>query len=338
MMKSEAMWREMRGEQLATSGWRSRRASAAGYPIELALQPQSGMLAIVLPAELGSGPVRRHWPESRGLEVNAMLLDGRTCRLVKLREPAFEEVFCAFADDVVQRILPHQDSAGAVQELLGRLTVWQQFLAAIGTPLAPAARRGLWGELHVLVHHLAPIVGIEAAVRAWTGDSPNHQDFQLAGGALEVKLTTSKQPQSIRITSERQLDYRGDGQLILHVVIANEDEQSCGAGSSLNSIIQELKTLVGTNTALWLQLSEVLLRRGWVDRPDAGFDTPRWLVRSEHAFRVAEGFPRITEAMLASGVGDVNYALSLAACESFRVSCPEVYQTLCQTPPRDSLP
>ena len=336
-MKSEALWREMRGEDLSVSGWRSRRASSTGYPIELALQPQSGMLAILLPADLGSGPVRRHWPESRGLEVNAMLLDGRSCLVVKLREPAFEEVFCVFADDVVQRVLPHQVSADAVQELLGRLRVWQQFLAAISAPLAPAARRGLWGELHVLVHHLAPMTGVEGAVRAWTGDSPNHQDFQLAAGALEVKLTTSKQPQSIRITSERQLDDAGHGNLILHVVIANEDEQSSGPGSSLNSIIEELKILIGSNTALWLHVSEVLLHRGWVDRSDGSFDAPRWLVRSEHSFRVTQGFPRITEAMLPSGVGDVNYALSLAACEPFRVSCPEVFRTLCQAPPRESL-
>jgi hypothetical protein len=336
-MRSEAIWREMRGEAHSISGWRSRRASATGYPIELALQPQSGMLAIVLPAELGPGPVRRHWPESRGLEVNAIVMDARTCLVVKLREPAFEEVFCVFADDVVQRILPQTDSLGAVQELLGRLNVWQQFLAALAEPLALAARRGLWGELHVLVHHLAPMVGVEQAVRAWTGDSPNHQDFQLAGGALEVKLTTSKQPQSIRITSERQLDYRGHGDLILHVVIANENEQSSGAGSSLNSIIQELQSLIGTNTALWLHVCDVLLRRGWIDRSDGRFDAPRWLVRSEHTFRVVEGFPRITEAMLASGVGDVNYALSLAACEPFRVSCSEVLCSLCQAPPREPL-
>jgi hypothetical protein len=332
-MKSESIWQEMRGENAIASGWRSRRATPEGYPIELAFQPSTGILAIVLPVDLGRGDSRRHWPECRGLEVQAQILDARSCLVVKLREPEFEEVFSIFADDVVRRIVQHDSSEAAIRELLGRLRVWQQFLAAMAEPMTLAARRGLWGELYVLVRHLAPIVGVEMAALGWTGASPKHQDFQLVAGAVEVKLTTAKQPQSIRITSERQLDYRGPGMLALHIIVADEDEQSNGNGSSLNSVIRELRELIGNNTALWLEVSEELLNRGWVETRATLFDSPAWHIRAEHTFRVGGGFPRITEAMLPPGVGDVNYALGLSACEEYRVGTSDFLQTLCGRAP-----
>ncbi len=49
---------------------------------------------------------------------------------------------------------------------------------------------------------------------AWRGPEPAHQDFQFTSGAVEVKATAAKQPQSVRITSERQLDDNGSMNLV----------------------------------------------------------------------------------------------------------------------------
>ncbi len=65
-------------------------------------------------------------------------------------------------------------------------------------------RAGLYGELHVLRTHLGR--------RSRRSRSPlgrpsgAHQDFQAAGWALEVKTSRTKQPVSVRISGERQLD------------------------------------------------------------------------------------------------------------------------------------
>lgn len=66
---------------------------------------------------------------------------------------------------------------------------------------------------------------------AWKAALAAHQDFQFSTGALEVKTTAAKQPQSVRITSERQLDDTGVGALFLHVVVVDEREVAA-AGST----------------------------------------------------------------------------------------------------------
>lgn len=112
----------------------------------------------------------------------------------------------------------------AAAELLGRLRRWQQFLTAARDLLSIEAQRGLWGELHVLRTHLLPALGAAATVVGWKASAAAHQDFQFSGGAVEVKTTAAKQPQSVRITSERQLDDTGVGALYLHVVVVDERE------------------------------------------------------------------------------------------------------------------
>ncbi len=67
-------------------------------------------------------------------------------------------------------------------------------------------KRGLWGELHTL--HKLLLVSAERAIvlRGWQGNSAASQDFQYPSLAIEVKTTAAKQPQTVRISSERQLD------------------------------------------------------------------------------------------------------------------------------------
>ena len=45
-----------------------------------------------------------------------------------------------------------------------------------------------------------------------------------------------------------------------------------------------------------------------------------WLIGTDTLYEVSEGFPRITPAMIPSGVEDVRYVIPLARCESFRVA------------------
>ena len=40
-------------------------------------------------------------------------------------------------------------------------------------------------------------------------------------------------------------------------------------------------------------------------------------MRGERTYQVRRGFPRLLEVDLPAGVGDVNFAVSLAACEPF---------------------
>ena len=281
---------------------------------------------------------------------------------VRLRDPACADVFTALAEDVAPRVAAASGAKQAAAELLGRLRRWQQFLTASRDGLSVEAQRGLWGELHVLRAHLLPALGAAATVAGWKASAAAHQDFQFSGGAVEVKTTAAKQPQSVRITSERQLDDTGVGVLFLHVVVVDEREvessslgnealtESASArggtrrenqslltsaatrmGTSLPALIADTRYELSSDLIALAAFNDRLLDRGWLDAHANRYEGRRWTVRREHTFRVAHGFPRLMKADLPSGVGDVNYAVSLAVCAPFVTPAAVILATLSES-------
>lgn len=178
----------------------------------------------------------------------------------------------------------------------------------------------MWGELQVLRTHLIPALGAAGAVAAWKAGSAAHQDFQCAAGALEVKTTAAKQPQAVRIASERQLDGTGVGALFLHVVAVDEREVAPGGtvpGESLPGLVSVVRLALAADAAVLAGFEDRLIERGYLDPHAPRYEGRRRTVRNEQTFRVVEGFPRLTEKMLPAGVGEASYALSLAACAPF---------------------
>jgi len=53
-------------------------------------------------------------------------------------------------------------------------------------------------------------------------------------------------------------------------------------------------------------------------------------VRGERTYQVRSGFPRLVEIDLPTGVGDVNFAVNLAACEPFAAPVPAMLAALPQ--------
>jgi hypothetical protein len=258
-------------------------------------------------------------------------ISGATHLAVRLRDAASTDVFSVLAEDVKHRVAAATRTVDAVTALLGQLRRWQQFLAASKVGLGREEERGLWGELHVLKTHLIAACGSSEAVAAWKAGSAAHQDFQRPTGALEVKTSAAKQPQSVRITSERQLDGTGVGTLFLHVVAVDEREVAPAGsahGVSLPGLVANLRLALESEPTPLAVFEERLIERGYFDMHAPRYEGRRRTVRSEQTFRVADGFPRLTESMLPTGVGEVSYALTLAACAPFFTTTAEMLWAL----------
>ena len=314
------------------ASWLLQRATATpGHTLLLALEPSTRIRTLLLPASKSDVPPRRDWPECRGLELQMVSIAGATYLAVRLRDAASADVFTALADDVAVRVGATTRTTDAVLALLGRLRRWQQFLAASQVGLSREQERGLWGELHVLKAHLIPAVGAPDTVAAWKAGAAAHQDFQTPAGALEVKTSAAKQPQSVRITSERQLDDTGVGALFLHVVAVDERDvapTSTAPGTSLPGIVSDIRVLLAAEDATLADFEDRLMQSAYFDVHAPRYEGRRRTVRSEQTFRVAEGFPRIVERMLPTGIGEVSYALSLAACAAFVATTPNMLAAL----------
>lgn len=333
-MTIEEIWQELEAEPKSNLAWTSRFARAEpGYPLLVAFEPVTRTRALLIPTTKSALPPRRDWPECEGLELISVSFSTHLHLGIRLRDPQCADVFSALAEDVSPRIADADGPHSAGKELLARLRRWQQFLSIAKNGLSIEAQRGLWGELHALSSHLIPAIPATEAIIGWKASSAAHQDFQFNSLAIEIKTTTAKQPQSIRITSERQLDEIGAGQLYLHVIIVDEREVASdtnAAGRSLSGIITEIRTAIKGDAAALREFNERLLDAGWLDCKASRYEGRRWTARREISYRVSEGFPRLTERDLRVGIGDVSYALNLAACEPFVVPTSDIISALTQ--------
>lgn len=317
----ERLWKEMEAE--GGSSWLMRLSRKEGKnPLVIALEPQNGARGFLLPVPEIELPPRREWPECRGLEWLTVELGGVVHWGVRLRDRLCLDVFTALAQDLDRRLTFVAGVEPAAAELFGRLKLWQQFLKAWHDGMGPEAARGLWGELYFLNDSLLTILDPETAVKAWTAGTGAHQDFQFPNASVEIKTTAAKQPQSVRITSERQLDETGAGELFLIVLTVDDREIPSGgtaSGISLPQMIESVRTALAVNLRSLLLFNDLLLQRGWMDEFASHHESRCLTLRDELVFHVLPGFPRLVEADLPTGVGDVNYALSLPSCEPFRI-------------------
>lgn len=335
-MRIEELWQELEAEARAsnTSAWLTRFAlPRLSQPLLVALETSANRRALLLPLPRAAIPGRREWPQCKGLEVFSVVIVGQPHLGVCLRDSSCADVFTALAEDVAPRVAATSSPRAAVASLLGRLRRWQKFLAAGMAGLSLEQQRGLYGELHTLRGHLLPGLGAEAAVVAWRAPRRTHQDFQLASGAVEVKTSIAKQPQSVRITSERQLDEAGIPALFLHVVVLDEREVEgvrTSVGEGLPDIVRTLRQQLQTTAVAAETFDDRLLDAGYLEADAPRYENRRFTLRREHTFRVSRGFPCLVEENLPTGVGDVTYALSLAACEPFATSVKEMVARLRQ--------
>lgn len=186
--------------------------------------------------------------------------------------------------------------------------------------------------MHFLREHLWPPLGA-TAVNGWRGGQRAHQDFQFARGAVEVKTTLAKQPQTVRVTSERQLDASRWTALFLHVLALDvRDAESGGAPApsvvTLSDMVASLRAALLNDSMAKEQFEDELLAYGYLDIHAPHYASRGYAVRSSKFFRVAAKFPCVVEADLRAGVGDVNYALSVSACEPFKVKAEAVVAAL----------
>jgi len=321
-MISEEQWATL--EAAAKDGvgaaW-SRVEAASGHDLFISVgQPGSQRsLWYDFPAEALSSEL--HLPSLRSVGLDVRPKDDQQnilrCSLT-LHADDLKSVFRALADDIVAAVALAKDDETGVAAFARRLERWKRLLQSDSTTgLSVLERRGLFGELRVMDEMLEAGALAEHVASSWTGPYGKHQDFQSAKGAIEVKATVTKQPQTLVITSERELDDTGVDVLFLtHVSL---DERRGGSGLSLNDIVADVRLGIGDNPLACMIFDDALLHRGFLPDQTGLYEEPHYSIREEHSYRIAAGFPRIVESALLPGVGDVNYRIQVSALSEFAV-------------------
>ncbi len=319
------MQKELAGGKSPAGGWLIRLVRPKPTcPLFVAIEASTERLGVLLNLPSEIIPSRRRWPRCKGLEPLTLGIDGKSYFGVVLKETRFADVFAALTEDLARRVAEAATPADQAQALLGQLSRWQKFLTISGDGLSEEAQRGLWGELQFLRDRLLPAMGA-VAVAGWKGPELAHQDFQFELGAIEVKATLAKQPQVVRIASERQLDDTPWPLLVLHVTALDVRE---GGGESLPDLVDTLRSSLAGEPAMRELLEEGLLGIGYLDSHADRYRDRGYLVRTETSLKVGKGFPRIVEDELLQGVGSVTYGLAVAACSRFAINANMLKRSL----------
>lgn len=315
----------------AGAGYLSRRIEP-GAVVDLFLaveKPSNTRLLFVRIA----GTIRvaeKDLPRAEGFEVRKGFetVEGKKCHhlAVRLTRPRFADMFATLVDDVVFHVARTTAEAAAIHALIDRLERWQSFLkrhAAEG--LNDESQQGLYGELCFLGRYAMPRLGVRAALCSWKGPIGSSQDFQTPSVSVEVKAASGKQHQKLTISNERQLDSTGSGVLLLfHLSLDVRD----GAGESLPARVAATRVMVEADPIAAAEFERLLFEAGYLDCHSQTYESRGYTVRETNFFEVRGDFPRIVEADLRSGVGDVRYTISVAECRHYAVPEGWVHQLL----------
>lgn len=264
----------------------------------------------------------------RGLDVTTspFALEGlRSSVSLATRSTAYNGLFARLVEDLVGAI-DGADSKSAVVDTLGvRLRTWQRFLEQVDPDgLSLEAQAGLFGELWFLRDHLLGVLG-PSAVTAWQGPLRAIQDFQAIDWAIEVKTTRQAAPAAVRIANERQL--QGDGLATLALVLIALEQRVDGS-PTLVDMVASVRMAVVPGSAVSAELEDRLLSAGYHDDQAQLYRGNAFALRWVLCSLVTEGFPRITEHDLPSGVGDVSYSVAVDACREHEISFPLLWQRI----------
>lgn len=318
-MLTESDWAELEAQQTTGTGLLQRRLKSAHHDIFVGVSRPWNRRAFWLdtPLDALTGVTL---PRLRSISTMTGTDDGggRGRIFIELESADLKDVFRALINDIVAAIEGSKEPEGAVRALVRRLERWQRLLKGeTGGGLTREEQRGLYGELILLTQLLDLGEDPGQAISSWTGPYGRHQDFQANQVAIEVKTTATKQPQSIVITSERELDDTGVDRLFLvHVSL---DERQGGSGESLPQAVSRVSTLLADAPVALERFEDALVHVGYLEAHQGLYADTVYEVRRTGAFQVRDGFPRIVEDLLAVGVGDVRYSVQIAALEPFRV-------------------
>jgi hypothetical protein len=270
------------------------------------------------------------FPESIGFSVEPQSVEpgprGKVRIVLSAVDITYHDVFQVLGKDVLSHVATARSTAQSVEAFITRLYHWQAFFRLhANSGLSKAEQQGLFGELATLKYDLASRIGISRAVAAWSGPTGSNQDFELNGIAVETKTSSANSHPKVYISNSRQLSLAGIKSLYLAFWLLDVRQ---GASGTLPELIEELREMASQDFATKQLLSDRLITAGYLDIHVDKYETTAYAIRDRLIFRVENGFPKVDDATLAAGIGDLRYSIELTACLPFKISDKDFYESM----------
>lgn len=311
-------WYALEQEGRQEPGWHVRRILPEA-PCELlaGIRQPGSMPGQLLELSLDDVPPGLVLPRSNGFSVEPVLLGGSQSGRVRfaltLSDRSYEPVFSVLCEDVATAAARAGAAREALRHWTGRLHVWQAFMARYGPGgMSESAVLGLIGELLFLRDQLLPLIGVRAALDAWSGPLGEPNDFGLSGGFVEVKTTSRQSPEILEITNTAQLDSTRGVILLAHVRV-----RASSSGVALPQLVSEVRSaVIGQAPDRAMDFDNLLMAVGYVPAQAELYSTTYTHDRTD-LYSVEGEFPRLERSQLSAGIRNCSYTIELDACAPY---------------------
>lgn len=246
-------------------------------------------------------------PHSEQIKLHCKSFEGKAYAEVRLFSAAFEEVFCAFSDSLLEEIEQSPENAGLAAST--QLAKWRAlFNLEHSKALSASEEIGLICELQTMLELLED--GQQNAFFRWTGPDSQHHDFRFEDRAIECKATTVEKGFPVAIHDARQLESEPGRKLLLR---AAKYETSPNGEITLRALVTQL-----------LQRKEVPADEFLIELKKVGYSLPAsgeekdesaYHLLEIQTFEVTNEFPKISPDVLSDRIESVQYTIELTEPE-----------------------
>ena len=249
--------------------------------------------------------------------------------LVQLLAPAQRDTFSCLCENLINTVKGLPTEEEMIRNVIGQLDKWRNLFDKAGAEgLSPSEQQGLYGELTFLRKLISKkVFSVIDALEYWVGVDAAQRDFMGDSWAVEVKTTSTSNPQEVTINSERQLDESlFDNLFLYHCSI----EVTKNNGETLPDKVLKIRSLLENDPSALSMFNEKLMTAGYFDEDQILYENRSYKLRGETLLRIEGDFPRIKESDLRSGVGNLTYSIVLSACTDYIQSESTVFSIIKQ--------
>jgi len=261
----------------------------------------------------------------KGVEIFTIEVENRIELNIYLLDNDLKNIFSLFIQNVLEDLEQCVTESEAITKTLNIVSKWKKlFDKIIFTGLTIEQQKGLIGELLFLNYLLNYKKTSANAIYAWTGSEQEFQskDFTLGSVGIEIKFTSSKQPQ-IKVSNERQLDAENFNELFL---VLYSTEAVKDNGFSLNSIVEQTRQNISTDEELNVFNGKLELN-GYFDK-DKEHYSQMYSFKKTYSFAVTSDFPKIVKKDLPLGIYDTSYCIEISAVENFIIDLDQILSNI----------
>lgn len=231
-----------------------------------------------------------------------------------LQDAKFTEVFLRLADDLHSRSALAASEAVALDRVATAIDEWWRLLRPRPTGLLTMDElRGVIGELWMLLGDFSTARAMDAAVEGWLGPLGLPQDFWYPESGYHEVKAIGPSTNTVRISSELQLDASPLELLVL--TVANTAEATPGA-VNLPTLFSRVSAALAELGAPSDPLDERLQRLGV--SIDESFYQETWFVVTQlQGFGISANFPAIRASQTSPAISRVAYQVDLGQIQPF---------------------